>query len=51
VVGGSYLFQTNRLAGYLQKGLLVPQEEESLISRATRDALGKIGANPERLLH
>jgi hypothetical protein len=49
-VGGSYLFQSNRLAGYLQKGLLVPQEEESLLARATRDALGKISANPERLL-
>jgi hypothetical protein len=50
-VGGSYLFQTHRLAGYLQKGLLVPQEEESLLARATRDALGKISANPERLLN
>jgi hypothetical protein len=50
-VGGSYLFQSNRLAGYLQKGLLVPQEEEPLLARATRDALGKISANPERLLN
>ncbi len=49
-IGGSYLFQSNRLAGYLHKGLLVPQEDESLLSRATRDALGKISANPERLL-
>lgn len=49
-VGQSYLFQSNRLGGYLQKGLLVPQEEEPLLTRATRDALGKIEANPERLL-
>ncbi|MDF1484623.1 DUF1631 family protein [Ramlibacter sp. H39-3-26] len=48
--GGSYLFQLRRLAAYLQAGLLVPQEEESLTLRATRDALAKLDANPERLL-
>ena len=49
-VGHSYLFQSRRLAGYLQKGLMEPQEEETLTTRATRDAIGKIEANPERLL-
>jgi hypothetical protein len=49
-VGRSYLIQTARLAAYLQAGLLEPQEEESLTVRATRDALGKLEANPERLL-
>ena len=34
----------------LQAGLLVPTEEEALTVRATRDALAKIDANPERLL-
>lgn len=49
-VGRSYLIQSLRLAAYLQAGLIEPQEEESLTVRATRDALGKIEANPERLL-
>ena len=48
--GHSYLIQAGRLAAYLQAGLLFPQEEEALTVRATRDALGKLEANPERLL-
>ncbi|MES2877565.1 MAG: DUF1631 family protein, partial [Pseudomonadota bacterium] len=48
--GHSYLIQAGRLAAYLQAGLLLPQEEESLTVRATRDALVKLDANPERLL-
>jgi hypothetical protein len=48
--GHSYLVQAGRLAAYLQAGLLLPQEEETLTVRATRDALGKLEANPERLL-
>jgi uncharacterized coiled-coil protein SlyX len=48
--GKSYLIQAGRLAAYLQAGLLVPQEEESLTIRATRDAISKLEANPERLL-
>ena len=48
--GTSFLLQGGRLAGYLQAGLLVPQEEESLTVRATRDALAKLEANPDRLL-
>lgn len=49
-VGRSYLIQTVRVAAYLQAALLEPQEREPLTVRATRDALGKIEANPERLL-
>jgi hypothetical protein len=48
--GRSYLIQAGRLAAYLQAGLLLPQEEETLTVRATRDALVKLEANPERLL-
>ncbi len=48
--GRSYLIQAGRLAAYLQAGLLVAQEEEALTVRATRDALDKLQANPERLL-
>ena len=50
VDGHSYLIQARRLAAYLQAGLLVPQEEEALTARATRNALEKLDANPERLL-
>ena len=49
--GSCYLIQVRRLAAYLQAGLLRPQEEEALTQRATREALVKIDANPERLLH
>ncbi len=49
-LGHSYLIQSMRLAAYLQAGLLRAQEDESLTVRATRDALGKLEANPERLL-
>ncbi len=48
--GRSYLIQAKRLAAYLQAGLLLPAEEEGLTVRATRDALAKLDANPERLL-
>lgn len=48
--GHSYLIQAGRLAAYLQAGLLLPQEEETLTVRATRDALTKLEANPERLV-
>ncbi len=48
--GRSYLIQARRLAAYLQAGLLLPTEEEALTVRATRDALAKLEANPERLL-
>ena len=48
--GCSFLIQAHRLAAYLHAGLLVPLEDELLTVRATRDALAKIEANPERLL-
>ena len=48
--GRNFLIQGRRLAAYLQAGLLVPMEEEALTVRATRDALAKLEANPERLL-
>ncbi|OJX34033.1 MAG: hypothetical protein BGO74_04235 [Burkholderiales bacterium 68-12] len=48
--GTCYLIQLRRLAAYLQAGLLVAREEEGLTLRATRDALAKLQANPERLL-
>lgn len=47
--GHSYLIQAGRLAAYLQAGLLLPQEEETLTVRATREALTRLEANPERL--
>ena len=48
--GRSFLIQMRRLAAYLQAGLLIPTEEEALTVRATREALAKLDANPERLL-
>jgi hypothetical protein len=48
--GQSYLMQTVRLAGYLQAMQLEPHEREPLTLRATREAMGKIEAHPERLL-
>lgn len=50
VTGRSFLIQAGRLAAYLQAGLLAPQEEETLTVRATRDALTKLEANPERVM-
>jgi hypothetical protein len=48
--GRNFLIQARRLAAYLQAGLLVPTEDEALTVRATREALEKLDANPERLL-
>ncbi len=48
--GRNFLIQARRMAAYLQAGLLVPSEEEALTVRATREALTKLDANPERLL-
>lgn len=48
--GRCYLIQATRVAAYLQAGLLVPSEDEALTVRATREALAKLDANPERLL-
>ena len=48
--GRCYLMPVARVAAYLQAGLLVPTEDEALTVRATREALAKLDANPERLL-
>lgn len=49
--GRGTLFQQHRLASYLQAGLLVPAQDEALTVRATRSALAKLDADPERLLN
>ncbi|HIV69911.1 MAG TPA: DUF1631 domain-containing protein [Candidatus Aquabacterium excrementipullorum] len=49
--GRGVLFQLHRLGAFLQAGLLVPMEDESLTVRATRDALAKLDADPQRLLN
>ena len=48
--GQCYLLQLRRMASYLQTGLLAVRDEDSVTMRATRDALQKIEANPERLV-
>ena len=48
--GTTYLVQLGRLGAYLHTRLLLAQDEEGLTVRATRDALAKLDANPERLL-
>lgn len=49
-VSESYLMQTQRMAAYLEAGLMEPQETESLTTRATRDAMAKLQAQPDLLL-
>lgn len=49
--GRGVLFQQHRLASFLQAGLLVPAEDESLTARATRKALAKLDADPQRMLN
>lgn len=46
----AFLLQQGRVAHYLQADLLRPVDDEGLIERATRSALEKLDANPERLL-
>jgi hypothetical protein len=48
--GRCILFQQQRLAAFLHAGLLLPVEEESLTTRATRSALAQIEANPSCLI-
>ena len=48
--GRCVLFQKARLAAFLQAGLLVPVQDESLTMAATRSAMEKINADPARLL-
>ena len=47
--GRGILFQQRRLAAFLQAGLLVPAQEESLTTRATRSVLAKLDADPSKL--
>ena len=49
--GRGVLFQLHRLGAFLQAGLMLPLEEESLTTRATRQALAKLDADPARLLN
>jgi hypothetical protein len=48
--GRCVLFQQPRLASFLQAGLLLPAQDESLSVRATRNALAKLDVDPQRLL-
>ena len=48
--GRCVLFQQQRLAAFLQAGLLLPAQEESLTVKATRNALAKLDADPSRLM-
>ncbi|MBB2485279.1 DUF1631 family protein [Mitsuaria sp. WAJ17] len=48
--GRGVLFQQSRLAAFLQAGLLLPAQDEALTVKATRNALAKLDADPERLL-
>jgi Protein of unknown function (DUF1631) len=47
--GRCVLFQQQRLAAFLQAGLLLPAQDESLTVKATRNALAKLDADPSRL--
>jgi hypothetical protein len=49
--GRCVLFQQQRLASFLQAGLLLPAQDESLSVRATRSALAKLDVDPSRLLN
>jgi hypothetical protein len=47
--GRCVLFQRRRLAAFLQAHLLTPAQDESLTIAATRSAIDKINADPDRL--
>jgi hypothetical protein len=49
--GRCVLFQQQRLAAFLQAGLLLPAQDEALTVRATRNALAKLDLDPGRLLN
>lgn len=49
-LGQSYLMQTQRMAACLEADLMKPQEVDSLTTRATRDAMAKLQAQPDLLL-
>jgi hypothetical protein len=48
--GRCVLFQQQRLAAFLQAGLLLPAQDEALTVRATRTALAKLDVDASRLL-
>jgi hypothetical protein len=48
--GRCVLFQQHRLASYLQGGLIVPAQDESLTVRATRSALANLDFDASRLM-
>ncbi len=48
--GRCVLFQQQRLASFLQAGLLLPAQDEALTVRATRSALAKLDVDASRLL-
>jgi hypothetical protein len=49
--GRCVLFQQQRLASFLQAGLLLPAQDEALTVRATRSALAKLDVDGSRLLN
>ncbi|OYV01731.1 MAG: hypothetical protein CFE45_03555 [Burkholderiales bacterium PBB5] len=49
--GRCVLFQHQRLAAFLQAGLLLPAQDEALTVRATRSALAKLDADPSKLMN
>jgi hypothetical protein len=49
--GRCVLFQQQRLAAFLQSGLLLPAQDEALTVRATRTALAQLDVDPRRLLN
>ena len=49
--GRCLLFEQHRLASYLQAGLLLPAQDESLTVKATRTAMAKLDNDPARLLN
>ncbi len=49
--GRGVLFSLNRMAAFLQAGLLLPAQDEALTVQATRKALAKLDADPSRLLN
>ena len=48
--GRCVLFQQQRLAAFLQAGLLLPAQDEALTVMATRNALAKLDVSPTQLL-
>ncbi|MGM9485427.1 DUF1631 family protein [Roseateles sp. NT4] len=48
--GRGVLFSLNRMAAFLQAGLLLPAQDEALTVQATRKALAKLDADPAQLL-